>query len=83
MIRAGDVVSSGDVFSLGGRIGGTAKLEKAFQGYALVVDLVRYSKKFNQARVFKNCKLLMPDGSMRYASENHLNCVIGIQNEES
>ena len=78
MIALGDVVSSGDVFTLGGRIGGTAKLEKAFKGYALVVEVTKTLK----GKFFKNCKLLMPDGSVKYINENHLNFVLGIENEK-
>lgn len=78
MITLGDVVSSGDVFSLSGRIGGTPKLEKAFNGYALVVEV----KKRSKGKFFKNCKLLMPDGSVKYINDNHLKFVLGIENEK-
>lgn len=87
MVFLGDVVSSGDVFSLGGRIGGTPSVKKAFSGYALVVKITKHASKEirKDGLVFNNCKLLMPDGSLRYASTHNLNLVfkLGNKNEES
>ena len=85
MVFLGDVVSSGDVFSLGGRVGGKPIIKKTFSGYALVIKIIKYSSGDKQGLVFNNCKLLMPDGSLKYASSHNLNSVLklGDKNEKS